>query len=392
MDASRSTTRRIAGTTLLAGGRLVRAVVEVRDGRIMSIDREPRPAALRALRREPDAVTLRGDEILAPACIDIHCHGAGGGDAFGGPEGLGLMARTLWRHGVGAFVATLMTAPIPRLLDASAATAANEAAGTIAEPRAHLLGVHLEGPALSPARSAGHDPAALVAPRALLRSLLDDHDAWTNVRIVTLAPELDGGPELIDALSRAGIVVSVGHTDASADVVTAAYAQGARSTTHLFNGMPPLHHREPGPVGAALASAPFIELIADGVHVDQRLLAPVARAIGEERLILVSDAVALAGTRRRAGIPGSDASVRQGRAVHPDGTLAGGLQFLDGVVAHAVRSGIPLVAALRAAAENPARLLGLTDRARIEPGGSADLIVVSRAGRLRRVLRAGAPD
>ena len=159
-----------------------------------------------------------------------------------------VMARTLWRHGVGAFVAALMTAPISRLLDA-AASAAIDPAGTTSEPRARLLGVHLEGPALSPVRSGGHDPTALIPPSAVLRTLLDDPGAWTNVRIVTLAPELDGGPELIDGLTRAGIVASIGHTNATAEVISAAYARGARSTTHLFNGMPPLHHREPGPVG-----------------------------------------------------------------------------------------------------------------------------------------------
>lgn len=377
---------------LLAGGRLVQAVVEVRDGYITSVDAEPRPDALRALRRDPDVTTLRADEVLTPAFIDIHCHGAGGGDAFGGPAGLDQVAGTLWRHGVGAFVAALMTAPISRLLR-SAASAASQPAEATSEPRAHLLGVHLEGPALSPVRCAGHDPTALVSPRVLLRALVDDPGAWMNVRIVTMAPELDGGPELIDALARAGIVASVGHTDASAEVATAAYARGARSTTHLFNGMPPLHHREPGPVGAALMSAPFIELIADGIHVDQQLLAPIARAIGEERLILVSDAIALAGTRlRRVEMPGSSASLRRGRAVHPDGTLAGGLLLLDGLVESGVRSGIPLVAVLRAAAENPARLLGLADRGRIEPGLRDDLVVVSQAGRLRRVLGSGVGD
>jgi N-acetylglucosamine-6-phosphate deacetylase len=388
-------TRPIVGTVMLPGGRLTQAVVELHDGRIASVDVRPRPAALRALRRDPGATRLRVDEVLAPAFIDIHCHGAGGGDAFDGWAGLDLMARTLWRHGVGAFVATLMTAPIPRLLDiaAHAAHAAHQPAGTDQGSRAHLLGVHLEGPAISPLRSGGHDPSALVPASAVLGSLLDRPVAWSNVRLVTLAPELDGGPELIDALGRAGVVASVGHTDASADNVAAAYARGARSTTHLFNGMPPLHHREPGPVGAAMASSPFIELIADGVHVDQRLLAPLGRAIGDERLILVSDAIALAGTRRRRlDRPGWSASIRHGRAVHPDGALAGCLLLLDRLVEQAVRSGIPLVVALRAATENPARLLGLPDRGRIEPGARADLIVVSRVGHLRRHLEASQGD
>jgi N-acetylglucosamine-6-phosphate deacetylase len=151
--------------------------------------------------------------------------------------------------------------------------------------------------------------------------------------------------------------------------------------------MPPLRAREPGPVGAALAAAPFIELITDGVHVDGAILAPLARAIGEERLLIVSDALPLAASRRRrVATPGSSARIVDGRAVHPDGTLAGSRLLLDGMVAAAVRQGIPLPVALRAVTENPARLLGLADRGRLEPGARADLVVVAGDGRLRGVL------
>ncbi len=210
------------------------------------------------------------------------------------------------------------------------------------------------------------------------------------MRLVTLAPELEGGLDLVRQLSAAGVVVSIGHTDASMETAAAAYAAGARSTTHLFNGMPPLRARDPGPVGAALAAAPFVELITDGIHVDPGLLAPIARAIGDERLVLVSDALPLAGSRLRSvPTPGSSARLEGGRAVHPDGTLAGSRLLLDGMVAGAVRHGIPLAVALRAATQNPARLLGLVDRGRMEPGCRADLVVVSRAGRLRRVLAPG---
>ena len=208
--------------------------------------------------------------------------------------------------------------------------------------------------------------------------------------MVTLAPELDGGLELVRQLAGAGIVASVGHTDASLDVALAAYGAGARSTTHLLNGMPPLRPREPGPVGAALAAAPFVELISDGIHVDGALLAPLARAIGDERLLIVSDALPLAGSRLRSvATPGSSARIVGDRALHPDGTLAGSRLLLDGMVAGAVRHGIPIAVALRAVTENPARLLGLRDRGLLAPGQRADLVVVTRAGSLRRVLAAG---
>ena len=257
----------------------------------------------------------------------------------------------------------------------------------VPSPAAVVLGLHFEGPVLSPIRSGGHDPTAFASPADLASSLRSDPEAWRMVRVVTLAPELDGGIDLVRQLVESGVVVSVGHTNASMDIAMAAYAAGVRSTTHLLNGMPPLGAREPGPVGAALAAAPFVELISDGVHVDGNLLAPIARAIGAERLVLVSDALPLAGSRLRSiETPGSSARIVAGRAVHPDGTLAGSRLLLDGMVAGAVRHGIPLPVALRAATENPARLLGLTDRGRLVPGAVADLVVVSRSGRLRRVL------
>ncbi len=394
---------RIVGTLLAPGGRLADAVVEVREGRIAAVDMDAPLAHRRAARRRPGTLRLADDEILAPAFIDVHCHGAGGADILDGPAD--RMAAALLRHGVGAVVAAISTAPVARLLpvirrlasdlqrgdEASGPTGPAVAAGAGAartdRRAATILGLHLEGPALSPARSAGHDPSAFTSASLLLAALAAEPATRQAVRVVTLAPELEGGLELVRWLEAVGIVASIGHSDASLAVARAAYAAGARSTTHLFNGMPPLRARDPGPVGAALASAPFIELITDGLHVEGALLAPVARAIGEERLLIVSDALPLAASRRRrVATPGSSARVVDGRAVHPDGTLAGSRLLLDGMVAEAVRQGIPLPVALRAVTENPARLLGLADRGRLEPGARADLVVVTRDGRLRRVL------
>ena len=255
------------------------------------------------------------------------------------------------------------------------------------DDEAVLLGVHLEGPALSPARSAGHDPRSLLPPSSLLASLRADPAAWSTVRVVTMAPELSGGPELIAALAQAGIVASLGHTDASTAEACAAYAAGVRSTTHLFSGMPPLGHRLPGPVGAALAMAPFVELLCDGMHVDAMLLPSLARAIGADRLLLVSDAVPLAGSRRQSmTVAGAKLRIRDGRVVDGEGTLAGSLQLLDGMVASAVRSGIPIAVALRAATQNPADLLGISDRGRVATGAAADLVLVGRDGGLRGLV------
>jgi len=387
---------RILGTALLPGGALVRVLIHVAGGRIAGIDRKPSATVERALRRDAAAIIVGSRDVLAPAFIDVHCHGAGGGTGSGGASSLDLMAATLLAHGVGGFLAAMMTAPLPDLLAVARQAGrriAKQTANQWTQPTSTLLGVHFEGPALSPIRSAGHDPTALLSPAVLSHSLADAPEAWGEVRIVTVAPELDGGLEFVASLSKAGIVASVGHTDASVDVATAAYEAGARSTTHLFNGMPPLDHRAPGPVGAALAAAPFVELICDGVHIDSRLLPSIARAIGDDRLVLVSDAVPLAGSRLKSvDTLGSTSHIQAGRAVHPDGTLAGSRLLLDGMVAGAVRSGIPLEVTLRAATENPARLLRLRDRGTIRPGAIVDLVVVSRSGRLRNVLVAGVSE
>ena len=389
-----SSSPRVVGTALLPGGLLGRAVLHIAAGRIEGVELEPPAIVERALRRDGTALVLSDREVLAPAFVDVHCHGAGGGSAHGATSQLQLMAETLLTHGVGSFLATTVTAPIPDLMVVAhrvARLVASQVAGQGASRASALLGLHLEGPALSPIRSAGHDQDALVSPALLASSMEDDREAWGAVRAVTLAPELAGGLELVRRLAGVGTVASVGHTDADAAVATEAYEAGARSTTHLFSGMPPLHHRAPGPVGAALISAPFIELICDGIHVDARLLPPIARAIGGDRLVLVSDALPLAGSRlRRVSMPGGTARIQGDRAVDPDGSLAGSRLLLDGMVARAVHSGIPLSIALRAATENPARLLDLRDRGTLTPGAIADFVVMSRGGRLKRVLAGGA--
>ena len=387
---------RIAGSVLLPGGRLARALVHVDEGHIVEVEHDPPPAQIRALRRDASGtVVLSDDEVLAPAFIDVHCHGAGGGDVLGGPAALERMAAALLRHGVGSVVATVSTAPITQLMSvARMLDGFHRGAGHDVErtPGADVLGLHLEGPVLSPIRSGGHDPAAFAQPVDLARSQVDNATGWRMVRVVTLAPELEGG---LDLCARSPLAAS----SCPSATRTRAWRSpwppmrpGPESTTHLFNGMPPLRARDPGPVGAALAAAPFVELITDGVHVDPGLLAPIARAIGEERLLLVSDALPLAGSRLRSvPTPGSSARVMGDRAVHPDGTLAGSRLLLDGMVSGAVLYGIPLAVALRAVTENPARLLDLTDRGRLGPGLRADLVVVSTLGHLRRVFRPPSP-
>ncbi len=359
----------------------------------------------------------RIDGILAPGYVDVHCHGGGGIDVLGpGIEALlrggrRVVAETAdalrafaafeARRGVAAVVPTAVSIPLEaiptwlrgvalaRRLQAAERRRA-VAAGRPGPAEAAILGANLEGPALAHGRRGAHDPAFLVTPRRLLERLAGETVARRVLRIVTIAPEGDGGLEAVAALARLGVVVSVGHTDASAPVARAAYAAGARSTTHLFNAMPPLHHRAPGPIGAVLADGrAYAELIADGVHVDPLLIAPLVRIFGR-RLLFVSDAIALAGfgdgTTRIGPL---EVTVRGREARLADGTLAGSVTPLDEAVSVAVGAGVPLPRALAAASEVPARLLGLGRVGALRPGARADFVVVDEAGQRRQVVLGG---
>ena len=299
---------------------------------------------------------LARDEVLAPAFIDVHCHGAGGGDVLGGS--LGTMAETLLRHGVGAVVATVSTAPIDVLMTAAraldrrlqvddgrrlpggpAASAsstgfATPAASPGARPVAAILGLHLEGPALAPARSAGHDADRLHLATALSRIAGQRGGRLARVRMVTLAPELDGGLELVGTLRTPGSSPpSATPTPASRSRWRPTWPARARRRTSS-TACRRCARASPARSGRRSPRPPSWSSSATAIHVDGALLAPLARAIGDERLLIVSDALPLAGSRLRVvATPGSSARVVGDRAVHPDGTLAGSRLLLDGMVA-----------------------------------------------------------
>jgi N-acetylglucosamine-6-phosphate deacetylase len=355
----------------------------------------------------------RLDGLLAPAFVDVHCHGGGGVDVLGpGIDALAqggdrvidetvdamrAFARFHGARGIGAILPTAMAIPIPALRTWVAAVGvardrqrAGWAAGERGRAEAEILGANIEGPALSTPKRGAHDPAFLVPPRVLLDALAADPGSWDALRIVTVAPEGEGGLELVRSLSSRGIIVSVGHTTASTGEARAAYDAGARSTTHLFNAMPALHHREPGPVGVVLADdRVHAEVIADGVHVHPMLLAPLSRLL-RERLLYVSDAISSAGTGDGDIRFGTlEVTVRGAEARLGDGTLAGSVTPLDGAVAIAVAAGVPLHDAIAAAARVPARLLGARGRGAVRAGGRADLVLLDDAGRRHRTILRG---
>lgn len=338
--------------------------------------------------------TARDGGTLLPGLIDLHCHG-GGGHSFPDGDLTGARAAAAHHlgHGTTSLLASLVTAPLPQLQRSLHALANLVGVGTI-------VGIHLEGPFLAAARCGAQDPTAMLAPDpAIAGALL----GACPIRTVTLAPELAGADALITQVAAAGAVPSIGHTDADAAVTRRALAgiveqRGAPAlVTHLFNGMRPWHHRDPGPVAACLAAATrgdaVLELIADGVHLADETVRMVFDMVGPEHVALVTDAVAaagMAGGRYRLG--SAEIEVRDGAArLVTDGSLAGGTTRLLDVLRRCVQhAGLPLVDAVRAASLTPARVLGLDGaRGALRSGQRADLLCVDDGLRALGVLHAG---
>ena len=322
-----------------------------------------------------------GGGIAIPGLVDLQVNGFGGVD-FAGADGPAYRraGEALLECGVTAFQPTLITAPEDELV-AALAEVPREPVG----PR--VIGMHLEGPFLSPLRLGAHPVTARRDPDpALLERLL----AAGPVSEMTLAPELDGALELIDLLGERGVVVSCGHSDATAEQANRAFDRGAATVTHLFNAMRPLGHRDPGIAGAALARDDVVvQLILDGHHLADETAQVVWRAAAG-RVALVSDAIAAAGVGDGSFRLGSvDVEVRDGVARRGDGVLAGSsLTLLEAVRGlHAL--GVPLADAVGAATAVPARVARRPDLGSLTPGAPADVVVLDDALELRTVLVGG---
>lgn len=330
-----------------------------------------------------------GAPFVAPGFVDVHVHGWGGHSAMGDRAALDGMARALLRRGVTSFLPTAVTAPLASLSEFAARV--REWLPYAPDDGAEPLGFNLEGPFLAEARRGAHDPAFLRAPADVARDELAH--LVESCRVITVAPELPGALELVAWLDSHGVRISVGHSAATFEVARAAYAAGATSTTHLFNAMSGLDHRAPGVALAALLDDKvYVELIADGIHVARDLWALVLRLKPAARLMLVSDAIPLAGTGDGHGKLGSLDVEINGERVTLAGTktLAGSVLALDKAVRNLVASGVALPAAVAAASRNPLAMLGMTDRGLLAPGQRADLVELEADLTVRRVMRAGA--
>jgi N-acetylglucosamine-6-phosphate deacetylase len=364
---------KISGRLVLTDGVILGHVI-VADGTIVDV---------RADRSVDSEVTL------VPGYIDVHVHGWGGHDAMGGTDALSGMARALARRGVTSFLPTAVTGAMETLADF--ADSVRTWIPVAPEDGAAPLGFNLEGPFLAEAKKGAH-------PAELLRDPADVSEQelaplLESLRVITIAPELPGAIELIKRLAGLGVKVSLGHSAASTTQSRAGYAAGAVSTTHLFNAMSGVHHHDPGlAIEALLDDKVWVELIADGLHVDRSLWPLIWRLKPAEKALLVSDAIPLAGTGQTNGMIGELAVEVDGERVTLVGSdnLAGSVMALDREVRNVVQAGGNIHDAVAAASTNPAALLDLGDRGRLEPGLRADLVELDADLGVNRVMRAGA--
>jgi N-acetylglucosamine-6-phosphate deacetylase len=368
------------------------AVVLIDGEKIASVGRKDEVAVPASARRYD-----KRDLSIVPGFIDVHIHGAAGYDVMdASPEALAAITAGVAAGGTTSLAATTVTASeesTSRAVEAVAGwmtLAARGHAGST--PSAEILGVHFEGPFISRARRGVHPEEWIVAPSiSLFRRLLAA--AKGAARILTLAPELSGAAALIAEALQAGLVVSLGHTDASYAEAIAAISWGARHAAHVFNAMRPFAHRETGVLGAILTSAGVTaELIADGVHVDDAAIRILLATKGSRDLILVSDGTAATGMpdgKYRLG--NFEVNVAGGVARNSEGKLAGSTLTLDRALRHMIALGVPLREALPMLTSNPARLLGLERRKGcLVAGADADLVLLDDQLHVAGVMTRGA--
>ena len=336
------------------------------------------------------------DGIIAPGLIDIHIHGAAGRDVMkGDPDSLATIERFLAKHAVTSYLPTTITAPVDSTLAALESLAnAIEAAGKRQdgdELRACPRGIHIEGPFLSHTRRGVHPTENLLPPTLKMFERFWEA-ARGHIRVMTIAPELPGAPEVIADAARRGVCVSLGHSDADLKAARAGIAAGARHATHTFNAMRPLRHRDPGILGAVLTDSNLsADIIADGLHVDPAIVQLFLQAKGQDRAVFITDSTAATGMPDGIYKIGTlEMEVKRGVCL-ARGTLAGSTLTLDQAIRNVMQFvGCGLEQTLRPATLNPARVAGLAGKGILEVGVEADLVVWSPEGEVRNTIIRGA--
>ncbi len=307
-----------------------------------------------------DGVDLQYAAVI-PGLIDIHTHGAVGVDTMDKKD-IERISRYLLKNGITSWLPTTMTADmedIRRVTDSIPDT-----------DGAKILGYHLEGPYISKKHKGAQNEKYIKNPD------INEFKSLKNIKMVTLAPELDGSTEFIKAC---GAIVSIGHTDCDYETAVNAINCGAKCLTHTFNAMPPLHHREPGCIGAAIDENIYVQVICDGLHIHKSVIKILYRTFGADRMILISDSMRSTGlSDGEYEFGGQMIDVKNGVARTKDGALAGSTSNLMDCVKKAMEFGIPADDAIKMASQTPAALLGL-NKGRIEVGYDADFVVVDNS-------------
>ncbi|MBZ5655030.1 MAG: N-acetylglucosamine-6-phosphate deacetylase [Acidobacteriia bacterium] len=365
-------------------------VLLVEEGRILDL-------APRRARAVPAGLVAFdfSDGILAPGYVDLHIHGGAGFDVMSdAAEALPSVEQLLARHGVTSYYPTTVTAPMEATLRAlgrlADAIEEREHQPAPEAARACPAGIHLEGPFLSHARRGVHPPEHLLKPTSAAFERFWDA-ARGRIRMLTIAPELEGAMEVIAEASRRGVCVSLGHTDADLRTSERGIEAGARHATHTFNAMRPLNHRDPGILGAVLTDARVsADIIADGVHLDPAIVRLFAHAKGAQQTVLITDATAATGMPDGTYRLGSlEVEVRDGRCTS-DGKLAGSLLTMDRAIRNLAQfASWTLEQAVAAASLNPARIGGLSDKGALKAGADADFVVLNAAGEVKRTFVGG---
>jgi N-acetylglucosamine-6-phosphate deacetylase len=379
-----------AGRALTPSGEIPEAGILVRDGVIEAIA----PRGGMSLPTDATEIVAR-DKVAMPGFVDVHIHGAGGHDVMEGTEeGLAAVTKTLARRGTTSIVATTVTADPNRITRACEGIAkyictqreSNDA-------RAEVLGIHFEGPFLNPVRRGVHPEEWLKAPSTdLLEKFVAASDG--KALMITLAPELPGAMACIDAAVKAGMVVGMGHTDATYEEARAAIAHGAHHAVHVYNAMRPFSHRDTGVIGAVLTSPNVTaELIADGVHVEEPAMRLLLQAKSGGCVILISDGISATGMpdgNYRLG--DLEIIVSGGVCRNAEGKLAGSTLTLDRALRNVVALGKSLPDTVQMLTANPATLLGLEfKKGALRPGADADILLFDDQLQLTNVWVRGIP-
>lgn len=370
----------VNGTLFREDGTFQRMDIETRGGRISALGE--------ALARSGQEVLDAEGCYVVPGLVDIHIHGALNADfSDGSPEAVQTIARFLLAQGVTSFLGTSMALPGERL--AEIYRAARPLVGRGVPGCATLRGINMEGPFFNVEKRGAQNENYIVAADFDLFTRLNEVSGG-HIRTVAVAPEIDGGMEFVRRAS-ALCCVSLAHSCADYDTARKAFSCGANHVTHLFNGMSPFGHRDPGIVGAAIGSDAYVELICDGVHVHPAMVKAAFQLFGGDRVCLISDAMRACGMPEgQYDLGGKTVTVANGCATIDSGSLAGSITVLTDCLRNAVRFGIPLESALKAATVNPAKSVGLADQVGVLAAGrQADILVLDRGLSLRKIVLDG---